>query len=50
LAYMAAVLNTGAGAITPGWLVLIIIAVVADLSHWGGGYRFHRHRVITVEE
>jgi hypothetical protein len=50
LAYMAAVLNNGAGAISPGWLVLIIIAVLADLGHMGGGYRFHRHRVIVVKE
>ena len=44
LAYMAAVLNTGPGAITPGWLVLIVIAVLADVGHWGGGYRYRRRR------
>lgn len=46
LAYMATVLNTG-GPITPGWLILIILAVLADLSHYGGGYRVHR-RVVVV--
>jgi len=43
LAYTAAVLNTG-GAITPGWLVLIVIAAIVDLGHWGGGYRSRRRR------
>jgi len=47
LAYTAAVLNT-AGGITPGWLALIIVAVLADLAHWGGGYRSHRRRILVV--
>ncbi len=41
LAYTAAVVNTG-GAITPGWLVLIVIAIVVDVGHWERGYRFRR--------
>jgi hypothetical protein len=43
LAYLWAVLNTG-GPITPGWLILIVIAALADLGHWGSGYRSHRRR------
>lgn len=49
LAYMAAILNTG-GTLTPGWLVLIIVAIMADMAHWGGGYRTHRRRVVVVKE
>lgn len=49
LAYMAAVLNSS-GPITSGWLVVIIIAVIADIAHWGGGYRTRRRRVIVVEK
>lgn len=45
LAYTAAVLNTG-GSITLGWGILIIIAVIADVGHWGGGYRWRRVRVV----
>jgi hypothetical protein len=41
LAYTAASLNTG-GNLTLGWLILIIIAVVVDVGHWGGGYRVRR--------
>jgi hypothetical protein len=48
LAYLAAKLNTGAGEITSGWLVILIIAVVVDLGHWGGGYRVRHRRVIVV--
>jgi len=43
LAYTAAVLNTG-GSISPGWLVVIILAVLADIGHWGGGYRVRMMR------
>ncbi len=43
LAYMAAALNTG-GNISGAWLVLLIVAVVVDLSHWGGTGRYHRRR------
>ena len=35
LTYMGAVLN--AGGVNGFWLVLLIIAVIADLSHLGGG-------------
>ena len=45
-AQMAAVLNTG-GSISPGWLVVFIMAVLADIGHWGGGYRV---RVIRRED
>lgn len=45
LAYMLAVLNTG-GVITLGWLVLIIVAVLVDISHFGGGYRVRGRRTI----
>ncbi len=48
LAYTAAVVNTG-GHVTVGWLLLIIVAVLADAGHWGGGYRTHRRRVIIVK-
>lgn len=48
LAYMAAVLN--AGAVTTGWLVVIILALLADLAHWGGGYRSRRRDVVVVEK
>ena len=47
LAYMAAVLNTG-GAIPLGWLLLIVLAVLADLAHWGGGTRYRRRKVVAV--
>jgi hypothetical protein len=48
LAYMGAMLN--AGEVTLGWLILIILAVLADVAHWGGGYRTHRRRVVVVKE
>jgi len=44
LAYMAAMLNNR-GAVTGGWLVLLVIAVLVDLSHVGGGRRVLRRRV-----
>lgn len=37
LAYMGAILL--AGAVTPLWLALIVLAVVVDIAHWGGGYK-----------
>ncbi len=40
LAYMAAMLN--AGALTGGWLILLIVAVLVDLSHYGGTSRIRR--------
>jgi len=46
LAWMAAMLNTG-GTFSAGWVVLIVLAVLADVSHWGGSYhgraRLHVH-------
>ena len=38
LAYMAAMLNN-AGHVSGGWLVLVVLAVLVDISHWGGGGR-----------
>ena len=38
LAYLGAILT--AGAVTPGWLAILIVAVVVDAGHWGGGYRY----------
>lgn len=49
LAYTAGAVNTG-GALTPGWIVLIVVGVLADLAHWHGGYRTHRKRVVVVHE
>ena len=46
LAYTAAVLNTG-GAVRPGWLILIILAALVDMGHWGGGYRAHRKKAVV---
>ena len=46
LAYMGAMLS--AGAITPLWLVLIVIAAIVDIGHWGGGNYYRRRRVIVV--
>ena len=37
LAYMAAMLH--AGSVTGGWLALVIVAAIVDISHWGGGGR-----------
>ncbi|HOD81980.1 MAG: hypothetical protein BWX88_04803 [Planctomycetes bacterium ADurb.Bin126] len=42
LAYMGATLK--AGAVSPLWLVLIILAVLVDIAHWGGGYSQRRRR------
>jgi hypothetical protein len=39
LAYMAATLNSE-GSIGMGWLVLIIFAVLVDMGHWGGSWKF----------
>ena len=41
LAYMAAMLNNNRE-VTNGWLVLMIIAVVMDIAHWGGGHTYWR--------
>lgn len=42
LAYMAGKVN--AGQIVDGWLVLLIVAVVVDIGHWGGGSQAARRR------
>jgi len=36
LTYVAAMLNNN-HALTGGWLVLFVAAIVVDVSHWGGG-------------
>lgn len=41
LAYLAAQLNNN-HTLTGGWLALLIVAVVVDVGHWGGGA--HRYR------
>ena len=47
LAYMGAMLN--AGGVTGLWLVLIVIAAIVDIGHWGGGgTTYRRRRVIVV--
>jgi hypothetical protein len=47
LAYVAAMLNTG-GNIAGGWLVLIIVAAVVDVGHWGHAGRYHRRRRVVI--
>jgi hypothetical protein len=47
LAYLAAVLNTG-GNVNGLWIVLIVIAAVVDLGHWGGTRHYRRRRVVRV--
>jgi len=44
LAYLAAMLNNH-HALTGGWLVLLIVAVLVDVSHWGGGSYSYRRKV-----
>jgi len=41
LAYIAAMLNNN-HALTGGWLALFIVAIVVDVSHWGGGGQTYR--------
>lgn len=41
LAYMAAMLNNN-HQVGGMWLVLLIVAVVVDIGHWGGGWRYRR--------
>ena len=43
LAYMAAMLNNN-HALTGGWLVLVIVAIIVDAGHWGGSGRTYRRR------
>ncbi|MFP4140772.1 MAG: hypothetical protein ACOCZU_02160 [Planctomycetota bacterium] len=48
LAYMAAMLNN-AGNVSGGWLVLVIVAAIVDIGHWGGSRRTVRtYRVRRV--
>ena len=42
LAYMAAILNTGA--VTLAWGILIVLAVIVDIGHYDRGYRGRRKR------
>ena len=44
LAYMAAMLNSN-HALTGGWLVLFVLAVLVDVSHWGGGGYTYRAKM-----
>jgi hypothetical protein len=44
LAYMAAILN--AGQVSGLWLVLVIVAAIVDVGHWGGGSRTWRRRQV----
>lgn len=44
LAYTAGMIYSGSD-LTVGWMILIAIAVVADLAHWSGGLRYRRRRV-----
>ena len=41
LAYMAAMLNNH-HTLSGGWLALLIVAVVIDAGHWGGGATYRR--------
>lgn len=42
LAYLAAMLNVGG--VQGPWLVLLIVAVLVDASHWGWGEKVRRSR------
>ena len=43
LAYLAAMLNNQ-HTLSGGWLVLLIVAIVVDVGHWGGGGLTYRRR------
>ena len=43
LAYMAAMLNNN-HALSGGWLVIFIVAILVDAGHWGGGGSTYRRR------
>ena len=43
LAWMFVVLNWGQPLTPLGWIV-IVLAVLADIGHWGGGHRARRKR------
>lgn len=47
LAYMAAMLNTG-GSVSGMWLVLVVVAALVDLGHWGGTRHYHGRRVVRA--
>ncbi len=46
LAYMAAMLNNN-HALTGGWLALLVVAIMVDVAHWGGGGSTYRRRPRT---
>jgi hypothetical protein len=48
LAYMYVVLNLGRPFTLVGWLI-ILLAVLLDIGHWGGGYRTRRKKVVVRE-
>jgi hypothetical protein len=43
LAYLAAMLNNY-HTLSGGWLVLLVVAIVVDAGHWGGGGATYRRR------
>lgn len=43
LVYVAAMLNNH-HALNGGWLALFIVALVVDVSHWGGGGHTYRRK------
>lgn len=43
LAYVAAMLNNN-HALSNGWLMLFIAAIIVDVSHWGGGGDAYRRK------
>ena len=47
LAYMAAMLNNN-HALTGGWLVLFVVAIVVDIGHWGGGGHTYRRKSVNA--
>ncbi len=49
LAYMVAMI-TNPGQVNDLWLVIIAVAAVVDIAHWGGGYRYRRHRHVIIVE
>jgi hypothetical protein len=49
LAYIAAMLNNG-HALTGRWLALLIVALVVDVLHWGGGGHRYTRRTRPARE
>jgi len=43
LAYLAAMLKNN-HTLSGGWLVLLVVAIVVDAGHWGGGGATYRRR------